>query len=279
MNSKMGENGMGFAAIVVGISLFSQTAGARWAYAPEYEIPKDENVLSVIGAAGESNLRKSFKMLVWNVQKGGGVDWSSDFLSLARKMDLVLVQEGMLDANMPDLFTSIDGWGWNFATSFKYDDEKATGVVTGGPVAAEEVFFLRSPDTEPVIDTPKMAVGTEFNLDGHPDNLLVVNIHALNFVTNGTFYDQVTQILARLSLHDGPIIFAGDFNTWNQARINFLRRECAKLDLVEVDFNDSIFSLVLDHVFVRGLRVHSARRIESVISSDHYPMAVQLEVL
>ena len=48
--------------------------------------------------------------------------------------------------------------------------------------------------------------------------LLVVSIHAINIVNTKTFEKHINQVYETIKTHQGPILFAGDFNTWNEKR-------------------------------------------------------------
>ena len=84
-----------------------------------------------------------------------------------------------------------------------------------------------------------------------------------------------------LAAHDGPIVLAGDLNTWTAARKDAVGDVARRLGLSEVTFVDDrralFFGRQLDHIFVRGLRVLASTAI-AVTSSDHNPVAVTLQV-
>ena len=81
--------------------------------------------------------------------------------------------------------------------------------------------------------------------------------------------------------HQGPIIFAGDFNTWNQRRISLVERLTASLELHPASFDDSTitryFGHRLDHIYYRGL-IAVERFSFPVKSSDHQPLTVTFKL-
>jgi endonuclease/exonuclease/phosphatase (EEP) superfamily protein YafD len=87
----------------------------------------------------------------------------------------------------------------------------------------------------------------------------------------------MTQMFEMIRSHQGPLVVAGDFNTWWPARRKFLIEALDKLGLEHIHQSDGL--LVLDHVFTRGLRTISHRDDEKIQSSDHKPMLLELEVL
>jgi endonuclease/exonuclease/phosphatase (EEP) superfamily protein YafD len=139
---------------------------------------------------------------------------------------------------------------------------------------------LRSPDAEPVLGTPKMALITTYDLAFSDDDLLVVNVHGINFRTGGAFAAQMAMIERAVASHVGPMILAGDFNTWSSGRKETLTHMTRALGLSPVEpADDERGFLRLDHVFVRGLSVRGARFVNGLDSSDHAPIAVALGAL
>jgi endonuclease/exonuclease/phosphatase (EEP) superfamily protein YafD len=120
-----------------------------------------------------------------------------------------------------------------------------------------------------------MALLVEYSLPTTQEHLLVANVHGINFVTNGTFYDHITQIIATLKGHRGPLIFAGDFNTWNSARLEFLQEQSRQLGLEQVQFRTDPRRLPLDHIFYRGLKADQADILSNINSSDHLPLQIE----
>jgi endonuclease/exonuclease/phosphatase (EEP) superfamily protein YafD len=144
------------------------------------------------------------------------------------------------------------------------------------------------------VTSPKVSLITEYQLPGD-ESLLTVNVHLLNFERWGTmkFQSQLDELAEIMADHRGPIILAGDFNTWNKKRLDLVQKLAEKLNLKEViDFPagrttaDMAFSefnwvfgidknLPLDRVFYRGFKAHSPR-ILPYESSDHNPLLVEL---
>ena len=98
-----------------------------------------------------------------------------------------------------------------------------------------------------------------------------------------------------MAAHEGPIIMAGDFNTWNQKRLDLVKEITRDVKLKEVtDFpqgrttgdtksewwNKALgvdSDLPLDRVFFNGFDP-TAARILNYDSSDHWPIQVKLEL-
>lgn len=241
-----------------------------------YELPKDEDVIIKIGQPSAEYLPNKTRLLVWNVQKGqGGIKWASDLQNLVFKHDLVALQEANLDSFSHKVWTSFRDFEWIFATSFNHRNYQ-TGVLTGSLYEAKGSYYLRSPGREPWSNTPKMTVFTTYQLETSRDFLVVANIHALNFKLNGEFKKQIDFVMATLAKHHGPILLVGDFNTWNQERLNHLYRHAKELKMNRVVFKNDRRRLVLDHVFSRGAKVSNAEVLYGIKSSDHYPLSMTL---
>ncbi len=73
------------------------------------------------------------------------------------------------------------------------------------------------------------------------------------------------------------MIVAGDFNTWNLKRVQYLNEFSDDLGLKKVEFSDEkdikkIFSNSLDYIFYRDLDLIYSKVIDSKKISDHNPI-------
>ena len=121
---------------------------------------------------------------------------------------------------------------------------------------------------------------TRFPLAGTGRTVAISNLHGINFtLLLGSFRSQLEAVAAELARHDGPIVFAGDFNTWSDDRSALLNEVASRLGLKPVEVNPDgrrrTLGLHLDHLFVRGFTVVQASAPE-VKSSDHNPILVTL---
>jgi endonuclease/exonuclease/phosphatase (EEP) superfamily protein YafD len=80
-----------------------------------------------------------------------------------------------------------------------------------------------------------------------------------------------------LAGHQGPMIVAGDFNTWSKGRMSRVNAMAIRLELSSVFFNENLkskfFGHYVDHVFYRGLEKKNATTL-TVATSDHNPLTV-----
>lgn len=259
-----------------GLLLFSCLS---WADS-SYPIPEDSRTISEISSLAASPaslapLANSFELLVWNVHKGAARDaWARDMKALSSSADVVFLQEGMQDAFMPDALAKTEHAFW-MAKSFEYSATKAaTGVISGFKNAIARMWFRRSPGREPILNTPKMSLLSILPLT-NGRRLLMINIHAINFVGNDAFKEQILDLMNEIRAFDGPVIFAGDFNTWNPGRSRFLKKTLAAIGMNEV-IPAGALGARLDYIFERGCPGSEARSLKEVNSSDHAPIRARM---
>ena len=219
----------------------------------------------------------AIELLNWNIEKGGHEDWGLDLYEYGNRATVLTLQEAPL-VN--------PGWADHVVESFHafapgFETRRTpTGVMTVS--TAVPLVQCNFEAREPWLRTPKATLVTEYALTGRSETLLVVNIHVVNFTLGlGAFEQQLDTASAILSRHDGPVIFAGDFNTWRQARLDHLRALVDSHGLAAVQFAEDerkrIFGKPLDHVYVRGLDVVAADTLNTA-TSDHNPMRVWLSI-
>ena len=240
--------------------------------------------IRTMGSADMKCLPKTFELLLWNMQKCRGDEWRQDFLRLIHDRHLVLLQEASLTAVNLEIFDQHEQYFWALARSFthlKRDSEN--GVKTGSRSMPLETVCYASPSFEPFVQTHKMLLQTCYALQGCPHNLMVFNLHALNFSRTRHYIEQLAQISAAAKSHHGPMILAGDFNTWSQQRYSLLKKTTTELGLTEAEISRKSkarhFYRHLDHLFYRGLRLDGVEMVESVSSSDHLPIVATLSTI
>ena len=242
-----------------------------------WTVPAQHELTQVHGdGAAEALDANSLRVLVWNVYKGKRKQWRAEFERLVAQSDLVLAQELLLHDPTHQLLATTE-LSWTTATSFVYarrDDERATGLGTASRAGALEAVALQSDGREPITRTPKLALVTAHRLsDG--STLLVVNVHAINFVGFDHFDAQLDAIQSQIHDHAGPVLLAGDFNTWSARRLRRLELLADALDLEAVDFAADPRRRVLDHAFVRGLMVERSE-VHRGRASDHLALSFEL---
>ena len=219
-----------------------------------------------------------FSLLVWNVLKGKRSDWTSDFLRFCNAKDLLIIQEAYLTEEFRNMLGK-KHYNWDMSIAFEYKNIKA-GVLTASKIEPSFVCTLQK--KEPLIRIPKTILITMYPLSGRDQSLLVANLHLINYtVSVSQFRAQVQQMERILSKHQGPLVVAGDFNTWSDKRMAVIDASAGQLNLKAVTFKDNNQSLVLghnvDHIFYRGLEPLEA--ISTVVTtSDHNPLQIKFRL-
>jgi endonuclease/exonuclease/phosphatase (EEP) superfamily protein YafD len=228
-------------------------------------------------AAGDgagTALDGDISVLLWNVAKGRRAGWEEDLRRLAAGKDLVLLQEAVLS----DAMRQAIGAGWNDFSPGYRTAVYTSGVWTASAAAALAACSVES--REPLLRTPKMALIVEYPLAGRDDTLLVANLHAVNFALGlSDFKGQLEEVAALLAVHEGPVLLAGDFNTWSRRRYDLLAGIAGELGLRPADYSSDYrlraFGWPLDHIFYRGMEL-LASGSERVRTSDHNPVVAEL---
>lgn len=227
--------------------------------------------------AGQS-LSGHLDILSWNIQKASNDGWADDLAALATDVDLAFIQEARLQAMLPDAIPR-DPVYQVFTRGFSTDNAE-TGVMT---LSSHTPSWLCSFTTvEPWLRTPKAATVTEHPLQGRDERLLAINVHAVNFTFGIEDLRRQLQPLSELlARHHGPVILAGDFNTWSDARQQLVDELLGLQGLSAVQFSEdrrtTAFGNPLDHIYVRGLSAESAEVI-AVESSDHNALRARLRI-
>ncbi len=217
---------------------------------------------------GELNL------LVWNIYKQNRQNWQRALSQLSNNKQLVLLQEASMTTEMKQWITQ-SKWYGNQANAFKAFDTPA-GVLNlskDNPLLACAYMTV-----EPWLRLPKSAIYARYPLS-NGETLAVVNIHAVNFTLGVKAYrQQLQQLKQELIQHRGPLIVAGDFNSWSESRLSAMRQALDSLEMQEVSFMPDerkrfMTGLALDHVFFRGLTLKTAKAPKTD-ASDHNPLMV-----
>ncbi len=244
-----------------------------------------EEAHSYFGEASDNELdSSSLNVFIWNVKKASIKGWSEAFKAFAHHQDLILIQEAYRNQYFENTLLLFKNIRWDMGTSFitTIDASTPTGTMIGSRTNPQTVTVLHSPDFEPIIQTPKSTTLATYPLRNSEQDLLVVSIHGINLTNDYAFMRHLNQIRAEISKHDGPIIFAGDFNTRTMTRLIFTFQLAHELGLNPANFVNGHLRMmapltdnILDHAFIRGLKIKKAEVIASP-ASDHNPMFLEL---
>ena len=213
-----------------------------------------------------------FHLITWNVHKGQDTGWQEDLERLSKRADFVLLQEATQYQNLSTFSTAL------FVSSFSFN-ELLSGVKTFTQTQPE--WYCGGGVAEPIIQIPKVASVMNLPLE-KGNSLLLINVHLINFEWGISAYQaQLEQLFSFVENHQGPIIMAGDFNAWNEERLNLVNNLIQKygLDSVALSQDERVRFLdyPLDYIFTRGVKVVRATS-EVVTSSDHNPLLMEFEL-
>ena len=216
-------------------------------------------------------------VMVWDIYKQQKLNWLSILNEYGKDRDLILLQEAKASEELiqfsREYFLVGDQVPAIEITKDSY------GVMT---LASSYPIYSRPFRTaEPFLRLAKSALITIYPL--HDKRLLmVVNVHSVNFSLGVKIYqEQIQSIAEHVMNHNGPVIFAGDFNTWSRKRRHLLFLFTRRMGLKSVAFDDdqrkSVFNSPLDFVFYRGLILEKSE-VLTTDASDHNPMLVDFRI-
>jgi endonuclease/exonuclease/phosphatase (EEP) superfamily protein YafD len=217
-------------------------------------------------------------IFVWNIFKQENDAWRESLEEFSQNTSLGLLQE----VSMTDDFKS-------YARKSKWFSSHVDAFSAFGVSSGVLNFSVQSPlracaflEIEPWILLPKSGIYAVFRLTDKR-KLAVVNLHSVNFAYGIEEYEkQITALSNALKTHKGPVIFAGDLNTWSMERFNSINVLLGQHGLKKVEFSPDnrkprINGKALDHVFYRELELVTAQS-PSTEASDHNPLLVKFRL-
>ena len=242
----------------------------------------------------KQTLPATITLVNWNAQKGKNPQFSEDLRSILEqeKPDIVFLQEAKTDLFEPQQMAGYFAEAW----TYPWPGGEAIGVLTLSRVPAVRVQPVPTKYREFGVTAPKISLVTEYPLP-NGENLLAINVHLLNFErwSLKKITHQLEDLKAIMATHSGPMIMAGDFNTWNQKRLALVKDITTEVQLKEVtdfpegrktgDMNSEFWNkllgieknLPLDRVFFNGFNPVEAN-ILNFKSSDHAPILIGLKL-
>ncbi|MDX1808821.1 MAG: endonuclease/exonuclease/phosphatase family protein [Sulfurospirillaceae bacterium] len=230
----------------------------------------------------EISCAKEFTILCWNVAKLTNDSIFINYLEKVikdEKIDILLLQEFK-----KSITKEIKIGDYSYVLSPNMETKKNIfGVLSAFKIHCEDNLALLSKRREFRYLTHKSSLITTHKLN-NSQKLLIVHVHAINFVKNSDFYNEIDYIKTNILSHKGAMILAGDFNTWNSKRSAYLREMTNELSLKEIIFEDDkhrkkFFTQHLDHIFYRGFNLLEAKVLNSKNISDHNPIIAKLAII
>lgn len=221
-----------------------------------------------------------FTLLCWNTAK---LTQKHSYKELIKtiiedeKIDIILLQEVK-----KSVACELDIYDFSYILSPNIQTRNNIfGVLNAFKISCEDELSLLTKKRELSYATHKVTLITKHKIS-EDQELMIVNLHAINFVKSSDFYHELSNIKSTIKYHRGAMIVAGDFNTWNVKRVNYLREFAHELSLQEVGFSEStkikkIFSNCLDYIFYRDLNLTYSKVIDTKKISDHNPIVARFE--
>lgn len=219
---------------------------------------------------------KPFRIFVWNIYKQQKQTALKQLTSHLNQNDFIVLQESVARPDLLDIFKSnhffveqvnaFSLWGETF------------GVLTASRFQPRLACAFKA--DEPIIQIPKSALLTQYELtDGRL--LSLINLHSINFTFDLSAYQEQIQILLNQLTHvHGPLIIAGDFNSWSEERLQILKKLFSPLDLKAVYFEKDarlrVFGHALDHIYYRDLNLIQSDSV-ATDGSDHAWMSAKFD--
>lgn len=223
----------------------------------------------------------TFGVLCWNVYKQNtkhqGFTPFVQRLMREKELDFLLLQE----ANFrDDRHFTLPNFAFDAAANLEFRGE-FYGVLSASRVESKSAQAYLTEGKESLIGTHKSLLLSTYPFEDGT-TLLILNIHAINFRENRRYNRELERFLELIRQHQGPMIIAGDFNTWNKKRIQKLHevREELSLDTVPFKRLDKVKSFMgnhLDFIFYRGVELLEFSVYKDHAVSDHNPLFAQFK--
>lgn len=229
-----------------------------------------------------AELPKVIDVAIWNVWKGsGGKLFLDEYHRLIKGRHVLMLQEVLLTLKALGNFAP-GGFSASHGATYRRRDGLRDGVMTVAIAAPSDVaqrILCGSP--EPFLKTTKATLITMFQVEGMRSRLCVVNTHAKLVRRPSTAVREIERVLSKIADHKGPILFAGDFNTFSKTYIQEVDRIMATIGLerVALEADPRTATTALDQIYVREMKVIRARVETSYLHSDHFPITATLEIL
>lgn len=228
-------------------------------------------------------------LLNWNIQKKNEnevfINELKEFIE-DRNPSIILLQECRFKQGLEELL-HLEHCGFIFAPNFiDIFKNHHSGVLTASKYKHKCATVVKSHAFEPIIKVPKIFLSAKYDIEPTGTELLVLNIHAINFVGFWKFISQIQQLEYAIKTHNGPVLLSGDFNTWNRRRTHVLDKILINAGMKKVEFEDThkkniksfLYNNPLDHIFVKGMEVINEPQSIKTKSSDHNPLIVEFKL-
>lgn len=230
----------------------------------------------------DASLQESFSLLSWNIHKENlnpNFQLTLKELLEEHSVDFLLFQEYKINKNYDIIIDQ-----YNFATAPNIETKNHLyGLLTASKATIAHQKAHLSQTKEFFLATKKANLITHHNfLDG--SLLIIVNLHAINFVNAKLFIKELDMLYSLLCELDCAVIVSGDFNNWGPKRIRALEAFESSLGYQRAVIEDAkhikqFFKKPIDHIFYKNLELRHAKAIDTKKISDHNPIIARFTQL
>jgi len=231
--------------------------------------------------SSSSFIPNTFGVLCWNVYKKNTLNPAfKPFLERMieeQNINILLFQEANFSN---DNHFTLPSFAFDGAANLEYR-EKFYGVLTASKVNSKHAQAYLSENRESFIGPRKSLLLSTYTFEDG-SQLRILNVHAINFRENQGYHKELEHFLKLMINHKGPMIIAGDFNSWNKKRMQRLHDIRKKLELNTVPFKQlhkvkSFMGNHLDFIFYRGMELLHSGVHDNHGLSDHNPLFAQFK--
>ena len=226
------------------------------------------------GIACPTFVPETLSLLCWNVYKNNTKhpDFTPFLTRYEKGLDFMLFQEANF---MDDKVFNLSSFTFDAAANLEVRGA-FYGVLTASRVESNYAQAYLSEVKESFVASHKSLLVSSYPFEDGA-NLLVLNVHAINFRENQSYDKELERFLSLMQEHKGAMIVAGDFNTWNKKRMQKLHEVREKLGLKMVEFTETSAVKVfmgkqLDFIFYRDLELIDSKAVADHGLSDHNPL-------
>jgi len=234
---------------------------------------------SCSGIACRTFVAERFSLLCWNVYKNNTKhpDFTPFLSTYEDTVDFMLFQEANF---MDDKVFDLSSFAFDAAANLEVKGA-FYGVLTASKVESNYAQAYLSEVKESFVASHKSLLVSAYPFEDG-SNLLILNVHAINFRENQSYDRELERFLSLMQAHKGPMIVAGDFNTWNKKRMKKLHevREQLRLEMVSFSQTSAVKVFMgkqLDFIFYRGLELVDSKVVVDHGLSDHNPLFAEFK--
>lgn len=228
----------------------------------------------------EASLQENFSLLSWNIHKENlSLDFKLTLKDILdeHSIDFLLFQEYKINKSYDIIIDQ-----FNYTTALNIETKNHLyGLLTASRATISHHTSNLSKTKEFFLATKKANLITHHYFE---DNslIIIVNLHAINFVSAQMFKKELEMLYNLLSPLNCAVIVSGDFNNWGAKRVRALLEFEYSLGLKRAVIQDSqhikhFLNKPIDHIFYKNIELVDAKAIDTKKVSDHNPIIANFQ--